>query len=215
MQLSPYRRATDNRIAVFSRWLVFLWAFGLLLRLDGILGSMPSVIVGLALVIATLAVVEEALRLSITEMRQDLKTRRRESAANDEEAEELDSSAVTEQDRNDDRTATETEAGLDDAVAGRGAPNEDSSFWARMLGPSLLCMSQSQQLDNPDAVASGDNLAAELLSMERLLAEKDQTIANQVQALSDKDDALAAKDDALTAKDKELSRLHGAGHWLS
>ena len=207
MQLSPYRRATDNRIAVFARWLVFLWAFGLLLRLDGILGSMPSVVVGLALVIATLAVVEEALRLSITEMRQDLKTRRRESAA-EEEAKELDSSAATEQARNDDRNATETEAGLEDATTGGGAPNEaagDSSFWARVLGPSLLCMSQSQQMDNPSAaVRRGDNTAAELLTMEQLLAEKDQAISEYRQELS-------TKNDELGAMRQELARLRGGG----
>ena len=245
MQLSPYRRATDNRIAVFARWLVFLWAFGLLLRLDGILGSMPSVVVGLALVLATLAVVEEALRLSIMEMRQDLRTRRRESAADEED--EAPDSAATEQDRGfGESKTTETEAGLaqpagsvneSGAVAsspgqqqGRasaaGTPGEtvgcdSSSFWVRVLSPSL-CVAQSQQLDD-SATAVGGGFAAmlaekeaELLTAEQLLAEKDQTIAGKdqtianhlqtVQELLEKD---KANEDALLAKDIEIARLRG------
>jgi hypothetical protein len=241
MQLSPYRRATDNRIAVFARWLVFLWAFGLLLRLDGILGSMPSVVVGLALVLATLAVVEEALRLSIMEMRKYLRTRRRESAADEED--EAPDSAATEQDRGfGESKTTETEAGLAQPAQPAGSVNESgtvasspgqqqgrasaagmpdgtagcdsSSFWVRVLGPSL-CVAQSQQLDDSTTAVGGGFAAilaekeAELLTAEQLLAEKDQTIANHLQtaqALLEKD---KANEDALLAKDMEISRLRG------
>ena len=228
MQLNPYRRPSDNRIAVFSRWIVFLWAFGLLLRLDGILGSMPSVLVGLILVLATLAVVEEALRLSIVEMRQDLKTRRQESAADDDEADTM--PQVTEESRCDDESKiSEREAGLAQPQASmvelraeQGSPEvggqeraaiiagststatgDSASVWARMFGPSLLCMAQSQELGGA-AVVRRDDLAA-------VLAEKESELLALEKSLAEHAEALVAKDGVIAEKENEISRLRGGG----
>ena len=76
-ELSPYRRSSDNRTGVCARWLVFLWSFGLLLRLVHVLGTFPSVLVGLVLVVATLAVGVDSLRIAIKDTKHELKMRRK------------------------------------------------------------------------------------------------------------------------------------------
>ena len=104
---------------------------------------------------------------------------------------------------------------------GRGqratAMPDESPFWVRVLGPSL-CSAQQDDSTTADAY-NGNRMAefaekkAELLAMERSLAEQAQSFAARekalTEALAEKDDALAAKDSALAAKDQEIRRLTG------
>jgi hypothetical protein len=206
---------------------VFLWAFGLLLRLDGILlGSAPSVLVGLTFVITTLAVVGEALRLSITEMNQDYKTRRRESSLDE-------MSQITDENRaNDERDVSEKEAGLaqppgsmNEVRTGQSSPRPedreramtttaaDSGLWAMLFSQSL-CMAESQQqavIRDGDLAAALIEKEAELLAAEKSLAEFAEALVATEKALVEKDKVIAAKDEMIATNEQEILRWRGSG----
>ena len=60
--LAPYRRASDNEIALYAQWLIFTWCSMLLLRVIGAVAFLPTFVVGLFCVIPTVAVVARALQ---------------------------------------------------------------------------------------------------------------------------------------------------------
>lgn len=63
-ELSPFRRASDNHVALLATWLIFAWAFVLLLRIVGLFGKDASLAVGTLLCIATVGVFVAAIVLA-------------------------------------------------------------------------------------------------------------------------------------------------------
>ena len=69
-QLSPYRRNSDNHVALLVQCLVFLWTFILLLRIAGVfVRPVAATVVGTLLCIATVAVFVTALILADADRR--------------------------------------------------------------------------------------------------------------------------------------------------
>ena len=67
--LMPYRRQTDNETALFAQWLIFGWCMVLLKRIIGSLASVPSFLVGLVIVLATVALVARSLWTAIDDIK--------------------------------------------------------------------------------------------------------------------------------------------------
>ena len=64
-ELAPYRRTTDNRVALLAQVLVFTWAFILMLRIVGVfVKPAAATAIGILLCVATVAVFAVALKLA-------------------------------------------------------------------------------------------------------------------------------------------------------
>ena len=64
-ELAPYRRTTDNRVALLAQVLVFTWAFILMLRIVGVfVKPAAATAIGILLCVATVAVFAVALILA-------------------------------------------------------------------------------------------------------------------------------------------------------
>ena len=60
-ELSPYRRPSDNGTALLAQWLIYVWVIAMLARLIRVIGSTPGVVIGVALVGATVLVAGHAV----------------------------------------------------------------------------------------------------------------------------------------------------------
>ena len=69
--LAPYRRPSDNEIALYAQWLVFIWCSMLLLRLIGAVAYLPTFVVGLCCVIPTVAVGARALQATLADIKSE------------------------------------------------------------------------------------------------------------------------------------------------
>ena len=68
-EVSPYRNASDNTTSVLAQAVIFAWSFTLVLRDAGALASLPTVAIGVFLLLATLAVVVHAAWTARSELR--------------------------------------------------------------------------------------------------------------------------------------------------
>ena len=73
--LMPYRRQTDNETAFFAQWLIFGWCMVLLMRIVGSLASVPPFLVGLVIVLATVALVARSLWTAIGDIKKGFSRR--------------------------------------------------------------------------------------------------------------------------------------------
>lgn len=80
-ELAPMRRASDNRVALLSQLLVFLWVFALLLRIAGMFQTPVWVgtCVGVMLCVATVGVLVTALVLANIDRLSEQRAERRAS----------------------------------------------------------------------------------------------------------------------------------------
>ena len=222
-ELRPYRRSSDNRTAVCARWLVFIWSFGLLLRLVHVLGSFPSVLVGLVLVFATLAVGGDSLRVAIKETRRELKMRRKREGGQQPTVEEPASLEAEQHSMLDMKQAGPEDGGADVHVP-RSSPQEakieDVAIEESTEGPSSFSLAL-QLFDGTlcagDHAAPGDKPLRPGKSHDFLdrsnavrqdahpdLAAKVEELTAQV---TTKDKELSMKDGELMVKDREIARL--------
>ena len=230
-ELSPYRRPSDNRTAICARWLVFLWSFGLLLRLVHVLGSFPSVFVGLVLVIATVTVGVDSLRIAIKDTKHDLKMRRQRKGnpTSSEEPVLLDTTVqhstleMQEHDVEPPRDASETSLGAPHSA--RRLPQEEkseepgglkesdsmeSASWSWRLLDATLCISENEREGKaPEPAKLGLGASATDLDakVERLVAQHEEALA-----VKDRSHAaeLAMKDESFAMKDEALKTSHAA-----
>ena len=77
--LAPYRRASDNEIALYAQWLIFIWCSMLLLRVIGAVALLPTFLVGLFCLLPTVAVVARALHSARTDIVNEFQLLRRNS----------------------------------------------------------------------------------------------------------------------------------------
>ena len=63
--LEPYRRRSDNQVALMAQWTICLWPGVLLMRIVGAVASLPTIIVGLLCVVPTVVVIVRSLQLGI------------------------------------------------------------------------------------------------------------------------------------------------------
>lgn len=71
-ELSPYRRASDNHVALLAQVLLFCWVFVLMLRIVGVFNNpVAATTIGLLLCVATAAVFVAALILADMDRRND------------------------------------------------------------------------------------------------------------------------------------------------
>ena len=83
-ELAPYRRASDNRVALLAHWLVFLWVSTLLLRIVGMFERPAAALaVGTLLCIATSSVFVAALVLANMDRLKEKRAARRRSTLNE------------------------------------------------------------------------------------------------------------------------------------
>ena len=66
--LSPYRRASDNEIALYAQWLIFTWCSIFFLRVIGATAFLATFIVGLFCVVPTVGVAARALQATLTDI---------------------------------------------------------------------------------------------------------------------------------------------------
>lgn len=68
-ELNPYRRASDNDVAIYAQGLVFFWCFVLLMIDTGSFGDLPISVVGTILVFGALTVFLYALQKAMADVR--------------------------------------------------------------------------------------------------------------------------------------------------
>ena len=217
-ELSPYRRSSDNQIAVLARWLVFLWTFGLLLRLVHVLGSFPSVLVGATLVLASVGIIIWSLRAALQDTRTELTvTRRRRTATSQKEAslpqgisghgpDEIELVSVTSEAAatND---ACDHQPYSDQVQEGGGAPN--SKWFGEDFLSNALCAegTLSELESHAEMTATLDKTRAALRKALETIAEKDKAIDEKDKAIYEKDKAIDKKDKAIDEKDRTIDAL--------
>ena len=83
-ELAPMRRASDNRVALLSQLLVFLWVFALLLRIAGMFQTpAEGACVGVMLCFATVGVLVAALVLANIDRLSEKRAERRTSTSSE------------------------------------------------------------------------------------------------------------------------------------
>ena len=83
-ELAPYRRASDNRVALLAHWLVFLWVSTLLLRIVGMFERPAAALaVGTLLCIATASVFVATLVLANADRLEEQRAAQRRSTLNE------------------------------------------------------------------------------------------------------------------------------------
>ena len=94
-EYSPYRRDSDNQVALLSQWLIFAWVFVLMLRIHGMFQEeVAAATVGALLCIATVAVLGIALVLANQDRLNEQRAERSNSSSGeDNENEEEEPSA--------------------------------------------------------------------------------------------------------------------------
>ena len=143
-ELDPYRRRSDNMIALMAQWLIYFWVLALLARLIHVLGSAPAVLIGLLLVGASLFVVGYALRAA----HRDLEAEREDVRLNrDAEVE------MTERSSEEDLPATAHEEAEEAPSAmaptiGSGISNAVSEGSWPALAAGALCATQDGDGDS-------------------------------------------------------------------
>ena len=66
-ELAPYRRQSDTATYVLTQGLIYLWTFGMLLKMVGALVFAPNVLIGLVLLFATFAVVWRSVQSTLAD----------------------------------------------------------------------------------------------------------------------------------------------------
>ena len=66
--LVPFRRESDNEIALLSQWVIFVWCIVMNMRVTGAFASLPSVLVGLVCVVPTVALIARAWKKTSAEL---------------------------------------------------------------------------------------------------------------------------------------------------
>ena len=191
------------------------------------LGSFPSVLVGLVLVLATLAVGGDSLRVAIKETRRELKMRRKREGgqpmvAASLEPEQHSMLAVKQAgpegdgvDAHKARSPPQDEK-VEDELVEQSASGSGSSAWSWRLFDSTLCVNDGS-LDRSNAARQDDDpgLAAKVKELTAQLNIKDREFAAQLDAkdkefaaqLGTKDRELGMKDKELMVRDGEIARL--------
>ena len=192
-ELSPYRRSTDNQIAVLARWLVFMWTFGLLLRLVHVLGSFPSVLVGVTLVLASVGIIVWSLRAAFHDTCTELAvTRRRRTVTSQEEAslprsvsgaDEIELVPVTTE-------AADTHDAGDNQTPPDQAQERRAAFSSKWFGEDFMSNALCAE-DNMPEVETYADVTATLKRTQTALNQALETIAEKDNAIDEKDRVIA------------------------
>ena len=71
-ELKPYRRNTDNTVALLASWLVFCWCFVMQMYVVGALDWLPVVVVGIIVLIPTALTITVAARTAWSDLKREL-----------------------------------------------------------------------------------------------------------------------------------------------
>ena len=69
LNLRPYRRRSDNQVALMAQWLVFIWCAVLLMHIITAIASLPPLVTGMICALSTAIVFAHSLRLALADTR--------------------------------------------------------------------------------------------------------------------------------------------------
>ena len=171
-EFSPYRRASDNRVALLAQWLILAWTLSLMLRIAGVFDTpVAATAIGVLLCVATVTVFVIALLLANTDR------------LNEKRAEflELNNSPVYLKAEESNEESGEKEPGEVEAGPSRGREspaNEEkiealditcssTSPWSSILsiGSGTLCAAETAEEDDSKPAATAQARFDELASL--------------------------------------------------
>ena len=209
-ELSPYRRVSDNHVALLAQWLVFAWTFSLMLRIAGVFQKpVAAIAIGVILCVATVSVFVLALLLANIDR------------LNEKRAEQLDlntpvssNSGPTAEDSNDasgEEESGEIEAGASSQGRESQAERGNNSPQDSQIGVAVLSLEEEEQLSAARANTKSPWGMLGLCAAEHEVGDTRSSDDNDVAVLLAKIEAqsktIREKDVAIREKDEEISRL--------
>ena len=201
----PFRRDSDNEIAVAAQYCVCLWCFSIVLRYMGISDPIALIAMGVALVVATAIVFGFALWRASDEVKR-LRLARFEDSLS---ASVVDDAGRTESD-GDATTPTEDdedggEAGSAEAGFGLELRTLSSSPGTCVGGPSREGTDEAATAGRFAVADAGGNFLVNFCAQPQ--ADDTAAISTHAEVLARKDEELAKLREELASKDEEIARL--------
>ena len=183
--LAPFRRESDNEIALLSQWVIFVWCTAMNMRVTGALASLPSVVVGLVCVVPTVALMVRSWKKTSAELETQLSSNRSATEAPTSDPDLVDGDSVSVEVSQ----VTPSDGSADDGTGPLGATALVAS------SPSFMCSNFCDAEDD-------DPMTREELQM-MVLKQKDELVKQKDELLKQKDES---KQNSKQSAD-EISRL--------
>ena len=194
-ELSPYRRASDNHVALLAQWLIFTWTFSLMLRIAGVFEKhVAATAIGVILCVATVSVFVVALVLAnidrLNEKRAEQSDSNKESAeqnscdeTGEKDPEEIEAGSSQQGCESPDGTSDEEKFEQEDAHASSALP------WSSILsiGGSVLCGAGPADNTVSETAGNGADEATALMQqigkLSKELATKDSKRVGELKTM--------------------------------